>query len=75
MELFHVENTLGDIAYLITGVRENLNALNARVIVWGSGTGGKLAVWARQKYPHLINGAWSSSGLFQPDPITPSNLN
>lgn len=34
---------------------------NAPVIVWGRALGGALAVWARQRYPHFINGAWGSS--------------
>lgn len=34
------------------------------VILWGSGHGGFMAVIARQKYPHLVDGVWSSSGIF-----------
>ncbi|CAG9806456.1 unnamed protein product [Chironomus riparius] len=35
--------------------------LDAPVILWGRNYGGSLAVWARQKYPNVIDGAWSSS--------------
>jgi serine protease 16 len=35
--------------------------LEAPIIVWGSGVGGSLATWARQKYPNVIDGAWASS--------------
>jgi thymus-specific serine protease len=31
------------------------------LIVWGRSYGGSLAVWARQKYPNVIDGAWASS--------------
>lgn len=35
------------------------------VVLFGSGYGGTMAVWARKKLPHLVKGAWSSSGVFQ----------
>lgn len=37
---------------------------SSRVILWGSGYGAMLAVLARQKMPHLIDGVWASSGAF-----------
>lgn len=65
-----MEQTLSDIAYLIREVKENLDAPNAKVIVWGTAYGGTLAALAREKYPHLIDGAWSSSGIFALSPRT-----
>lgn len=59
-----MEQSLADIAYLIKQVKDHLDANDARVIVWGSGYGGTLAALAREKYPHLVDGAWSSSGIF-----------
>lgn len=70
-----VENILADIAYQITDVRRMLNAPNAPAILWGSDMGAKFAVWMRQKYPHLVQAAWSSSGRFQADPVTESFYN
>lgn len=61
-----IEQTLADIPYLIEAVRANLNgSANSRVILFGTGLGATLAGWARQKYPHLIDGVWSSSGQFE----------
>lgn len=54
---------------MITTVRRHLDS-TGNVILFGMGYGAKLAVWARQVYPHLIDGVWSSSGIFQPDPIS-----
>jgi thymus-specific serine protease len=34
---------------------------NSNVILFGKGIGAAVAVWAKQKYPHLINGVWASS--------------
>lgn len=41
------------------------NLYGGNVIVYGSGYGGTLATWARKKFPHLINAAWSSSGIYE----------
>lgn len=38
---------------------------SSAVILWGSGHGASIATWARKKYPHLVDGAWSSSGIFE----------
>jgi serine protease 16 len=35
--------------------------LEAPIIVYGRAFGGSLAVWAKQKYPNVIDGAWASS--------------
>lgn len=53
---------LADLAEFIFFIKANYNgASNSRVILWGRGWGGALAVWARQKYPNLIDGVWASS--------------
>lgn len=41
------------------------NNTKAKVIVAGTAYGGNLAVWFRQKYPHLVDGIWSSSGALK----------
>lgn len=60
-----VEQSLADIAALITSLRVTYKLPNARVILTGAGYGGTLAALARQKYPHLVYGVWSSSGLYE----------
>jgi serine protease 16 len=54
------EQTLADLAHFIAALKSNNT--DARVIVAGQGYGGNLAVWFRQKYPHLVDGVWSSRG-------------
>ena len=57
-----IHQTLADIAQFINFIRENYyGAQNSRVILWGRNYGGSLAVWMRQKYPNLVDGAWASS--------------
>lgn len=57
-----VHQALGDLAQFISFIKANYyGAANSRVILWGRGYGGSLAVWARQKYPNLVDGVWASS--------------
>lgn len=57
-----IHQQLADLAQFITFIRANyFGAANSPVILWGLGYGGSLAVWARQKYPQLVDGVWASS--------------
>lgn len=58
------DQALADLATLIATVIRDLEAINPRVVVWGVGYGGTIAVMARKKYPHLVDGVWASSGIF-----------
>lgn len=63
-----MEQCLADIATFIRFIRSSSGAyLNSKVILWGSGYGGSISTYARMKYPHLIDGVWSSSGIFAID--------
>ncbi|XP_018795347.1 PREDICTED: putative serine protease F56F10.1 isoform X1 [Bactrocera latifrons] len=56
------QQALADVAYFIRSmnVKYNFNS-KQKWIVFGGSYPGALAAWARQKYPHLIYGAISSS--------------
>lgn len=74
MSLFSVEQSLADLATLVGAARTELRTnASSRAYVWGSGWGGTLAVLARQKYPSIFSGAWSSSGIFEPAVFDTSN--
>lgn len=60
-----MEQILADISHLVHSIRTEYRAPQARIILCGSGFGGTLAAWSRQKFPHLIYAAWSSSGIFE----------
>lgn len=70
LQYLTIEQSLTDIALLVHTVKSHLVAPDAKVFLWGSGYGGTLAALARQQFPHLIQGAWSSSGLFKSKPFT-----
>lgn len=57
-----MDQALADLAHLIVDLKSD-KALNATggVIVVGGSYSATMAAWFRQKYPHLVNGAWASS--------------
>ncbi|EDS32097.1 prolylcarboxypeptidase [Culex quinquefasciatus] len=58
-----VEQAMVDLAELIYHLRHNVvRDDNARVVLLGMGYGGAIATWMRQRYPHLVDGSWVSSG-------------
>lgn len=62
LQFLSIEQTLADLAEFIGFIKANYyGARDARVVVWGRGYAGSLAVWARQKYPHHVNVVWASS--------------
>lgn len=67
LQYLTIEQSLADIALFINEIRGKLNVTenNTTVFAWGTGYGGTLAALARQTYPHLVHGVWSSNGIFQ----------
>lgn len=57
-----IEQSLADLAHFIQEITmdKQLNATGGVIIVGGSYSA-TMAVWFRQKYPHLVKGAWASS--------------
>lgn len=62
MKFLTVEQSLADLAYLITALKHNphMNATGGVILVGGS-YAGAMTTWFRQKYPHIANGGWASS--------------
>lgn len=67
-----VDQALADVVQFIAHLKDRYQqhhnqsspaatAAAVKVIVAGSGYGGSLATWFRQRYPHLCAGAWASS--------------
>lgn len=54
LQYLNVDQALADIAYFIQEKKRELGKENAKVIVFGGSYAGNMAVWARLKYPHLI---------------------
>lgn len=67
-----VHQATADIGDFISFIKTNYRgASNSRVVLWGKGYGGTLAVWTRHKFHHLVNGVWASSA---PVNAVPANL-
>ncbi|XP_038119117.1 putative serine protease K12H4.7 [Culex quinquefasciatus] len=61
-----VEQAMVDLAEWIFHLRNNVvRDTNAKVILLGTGYAGAIATWARQRYPHLVDGVWASSGKIE----------
>lgn len=57
------EQALADLAYFIESINAQYNfGPNTKWIAFGGSYPGSLAAWLREKYPHLVYGAISSSG-------------
>lgn len=58
------EQALADISYFVRAINKKYHLDENRVkwIAFGGSYPGSLAAWVREKYPHLIHGAISSSG-------------
>lgn len=63
LKYLSVDQSLADLANFVRTITANktLNATGGVVVVGGSYSA-TMAVWFRQKYPHLVDGAWASSG-------------
>lgn len=57
-----IDQSLADLAHFIREITadKKLNATGGVIVVGGSYSA-TMAAWFRQKYPHLVNGAWASS--------------
>ncbi|XP_053672625.1 putative serine protease K12H4.7 [Anopheles nili] len=68
LDFLNVDQALADLAEWITYLRNTfVGNPTAKVILMGTAYGGALATWFRQKYPHLVNGVWISSGAIEAD--------
>lgn len=57
-----IEQALADLAHFVGEMKKEPGKENSKVIVIGASYSATMAAWFRQKYPHLVAGAWASSG-------------
>ncbi|KAJ6632715.1 Thymus-specific serine protease [Pseudolycoriella hygida] len=65
LQFLTTEQILADLAQFVSYVKLFHDVYGGNTIVYGAGYGGTLATWARKKFPHLIDAAWSSSGIYE----------
>lgn len=62
MKYLNIDQALADLAHFITFVKETIPEVrNSGVIMVGGSYSATMVTWFLQKYPHLVNGVWSSS--------------
>lgn len=61
LRYLNIDQALADLAHFIVTVKQNDTLRDSGVILVGASYSATMATWFVQKYPHLANGAWSSS--------------
>lgn len=62
LKYLSVDQSLADYAHFISTIKKNYKYTHSSVFVVGASYSASIAIWMRQKYPHLVKGAWASSG-------------
>lgn len=62
---YNIHQMVADVGHLVSQVKLNLDAPESKVVVFGGRVGGTIAAFARKRFPHLIDGIWSSGGFFR----------
>lgn len=57
-----MDQALADLAHFITHMKTREELSNSKVFLAGASYSAAQAVWMRQKYPHLVDAVWASSG-------------
>ncbi|XP_037038170.1 putative serine protease F56F10.1 [Bradysia coprophila] len=65
LEFLTIEQILADVAQFVNYITLFHDVYGSDVIIYGAGYGGTLATWARKKFPHIVDAAWSSSGIYE----------
>lgn len=73
-KFFTVDQMVADVAFLIQKFRLDHPTGNSKVVTFGGQGGGTIAVFARKRFPHLIDAAWSSGGLYQFNASNPGKI-
>ncbi|XP_063697854.1 thymus-specific serine protease-like [Culicoides brevitarsis] len=62
LEWLSVDQALADLAHFITAMKKTRPELkNSGVVMLGGSYSATMVTWFRLKYPHLVDGVWSSS--------------
>lgn len=61
LKYLSVDQALADVVHLITEIKNNPKYRSSPVVVVGGSYSATMSIWLRQKYPHVVAGAWASS--------------
>ncbi|XP_049869941.1 putative serine protease K12H4.7 [Pectinophora gossypiella] len=62
LRFLNVDQALADLAYFIHEMKKQPRFANSKVILYGGSYAGNMALWFKQRYPHLVEGVVASSG-------------
>ncbi|XP_037040840.1 putative serine protease K12H4.7 [Bradysia coprophila] len=62
LEFLNIEQALADLAHFIVFMKQrHAEFVDSEVVLVGASYSATMVAWFRQKYPHLVAGAWASS--------------
>ncbi|CAG9559952.1 unnamed protein product [Danaus chrysippus] len=62
LRFLNVDQALADLAYFISEIRKLPRFFNSKVVLYGGSYAANMALWFKQRYPHLVVGVVASSG-------------
>ncbi|XP_014367576.2 putative serine protease K12H4.7 [Papilio machaon] len=62
LRFLNVDQALADIAYFILELKKQERFANSKIILYGGSYAANMALWFKQRYPHLVEGVVASSG-------------
>ncbi|CAH2071303.1 unnamed protein product, partial [Iphiclides podalirius] len=62
LRFLNVDQALADLAYFILELKKQARFADSKIILYGGSYAGNMALWFKQRYPHLVEGVVASSG-------------
>lgn len=62
LRFLNVDQALADLAYFIMELKKQPRFENSKIVLYGGSYAANMALWFKQRYPHLVVGGVASSG-------------
>ncbi|XP_068631483.1 putative serine protease K12H4.7 [Battus philenor] len=62
LRFLNVDQSLADLAYFILELKKQPRFADSKIILYGGSYAANMALWFKQRYPHLVEGVVASSG-------------
>lgn len=62
LRFLNVDQALADLAYFIFELKKQERFAGSKIVLYGGSYAANMALWFKQRYPHLVEGVVASSG-------------